>query len=200
MMLNLRLRDPKTRAVASEFGLTPQNRLGRGKFCAVYKKSEDRVYKLTSSAIQLESARDYFEGSHFPRFYTDYWCQGQQSHGALLYLYTAERLNKLRDADKSTKALSRLIYQKTQSAIGSKINLPSVVGASIQACEDLITDKDLPLSIREAFERVIDVCYDFADVILDIHGANFMVRGKDELILNDIVVRYSDFKTARVGY
>lgn len=194
MKVYLNLNDGATKQVMRKYGLTPGNRLGRGKFCAAYDAGWDEVMKLTSDSIQLESIRDYFKGKHFPQLIQNYGYMGEQRNEASLFLFKVDRLKPVKDADAATKTLARSLVRRTNKLYGTvKVDEKHrwnnfYTERDKLIVQSLIDDERLPTSLREAFEPVLSMLMDYDGLRLDLYGANLMVRGQDELILNDIVV------------
>ena len=198
-MASLKLNDTGTRCVLAQHQLTPARRIGRGQFCAVYEDGPDAVIKLTTDSIQLESVRDYLIGPHFPKMLDNYGYVGEQFSGDLsLLMFKSERLNPTRMADLATKRLVRKVmasvdrFWSSQEAINryNKRGRPAdkLASRSEATLEQLAEDTDLPLSVREAFQALLNMALNYQNIVLDMHGANLMVRGRDELIFNDVVV------------
>lgn len=198
-MASLRLNDCGTRFVLAQRQLTPARRIGRGQFCAVYDDGPEAVIKLTTDSIQLESVRDYLIGPHFPKMLDNYGYVGEQYSGELsLLMFKSERLKPTRMADLPTKRLVKKVMRsvdrywcsnetiKRSSAKHS--NTARLVSRTEATLEQLIEDQELPASVREAFEDLLRMAMDYQNIVLDMHGANLMVRGADELIFNDVVV------------
>lgn len=196
----LKLNDWGTRAVLSRYGLTASRRLGKGTFCAVYEDGPDQVFKLTADSIQLESVRDYLVGVHFPKLLANEGCVGEQFKGdRSLFLFKSERLKRTREADAATRKLTRQVLKAVDECWSSKeaTNKSHLLRGTFAAkqsmrssvaLEQLIEKKDLPESVREAFEDIQRMVMNYNDLALDFHGANLMVRGTDELVFNDIIV------------
>lgn len=200
-MAVLNLKDGGTRAVLSQFGLKPAQRLGRGQFCAVYAADDDddAVVKLTADPIQLESVRDYLIGGHYPALlHAEGWVGTQHRDERNLYLFQAERLQPIRFADAATKKLARQLLQLENSfwfgdeakrRWNARGSLAAKQSRRSQAVvEQLLECKELPASMREAFEHLQTLLWDYKDLVLDFHRANLMVRGTDELVFNDVIV------------
>ncbi|KVP17392.1 hypothetical protein [Burkholderia ubonensis] len=198
-MAFLKLNDYGTRAVLSRFDLSASRRLGKGQFCAVYEDGPDAVLKLTTDPIQLESVRDYLGGIHFPKMLDNEGHVGVQHHGDLdLYMFKSERLKPTREADAATRKLARQVLKSVDCSLSSRDaqhrgNVRGSFAAkqslrSQAALEQLKENKDLPESVREAFEDILRMVWNYNDLVIDFHGANLMVRGKDELVFNDVLV------------
>jgi hypothetical protein len=200
-MAVLNLRDGGTRAVLSQFGLKPAQRIGRGQFCAVYADTEnnDVVVKLTADAIQLESVRDYLVGAHYPMLlHNEGYVGTQYCNDQNLYLFKTERLQPLRMADKATKKLANLVLKleaeawysfETQRRANVRGSLATQQAMRSNAVlEQLLQCKELPASILEAFEALYYMHGNYNDLTLDFHSANLMVRGTDELVFNDVIL------------
>lgn len=198
-MASLKLNDTGTRCVLAKHQLTPARRIGRGQFCAVYEDGPNAVIKLTTDSLQLESVRDYLVGPHFPKMLDNYGYVGEQFSGDLsLLMFKSERLNPTRMADLATKRLVR----KVRSSVDRFWFSPEVINRynkrgrtadklasrSEATLEQLAEYTDLPLSVREAFQALLNMALNYQNIVLDMHGANLMVRGTDELIFNDVVV------------
>lgn len=198
-MASLKLNDTGTCCVLAQHQLTPARRIGRGQFCAVYEDGPDAVIKLTTDSLQLESVRDYLIGPHFPKMLDNYGYVGEQFSGDLsLLMFKSERLNPTRMADLTTKRLVRKVmssvdrFWSSQEAI-NRYNkrgrtADKLASRSEATLEQLAEDTDLPLSVREAFQALLNMALNYQNIVLDMHGANLMVRGRDELIFNDVVV------------
>lgn len=199
-MAILNLTDFGTRKVLRKYGLTAARKIGRGEFCAVYEDSPTTVLKLTADAIQLESVRDYLVGVHFPKLIENEGYVGEQSKGERsLFLFKAERLKPVREADPSTRKLARQVLKAVEKANSSDeaINRSNVQHTrfaytqSLRAqatLELLMEDETLPASIREAFEDIHRMTLNYNDLVIDFHGPNLMVRGNDELVFNDVIL------------
>ena len=194
MKVYLNLNDGATKRVMQQYGLTTKNRLGRGMFCAAYDAGWDEVMKLTSDPIQMESIRDYFKGKHFPRLIHNYGYMGEQRNEASLFLFKVDRLKPLKEADAATQTLARSLVRRTCKLYGT-VNVEEkyrwnnfYTERDKLIVQSLIDDVRLPQSLRDAFEPVLSMLNDYDGMRLDLCGANLMVRGQDELILNDIVV------------
>ena len=198
-MAVIKLSDWGTRRVLSEYGLTPKRRLGMGLFCAVYEDGPDSVFKLTTDPIQRDSVRDYFGGTHFPALQKDIGYVGEQQAGERsLFLFKAERLRPTREADAATRKLARQLVRMVDDCWRSDDAARKLRGRGSQAqlrsegsalvLNQLVDSPALPESIREALEDVRLMVRDYTNLVIDFHGANLMVRGTDELVLNDIIV------------
>ena len=198
-MALINLNDYATKAVLREFNLTPQRRIGRGVTCVVYEDGPDAVFKLTVDAIQRESVRDYLAGVHFPKMVKDIGHVGTQGLGDReLYLFKAERLRPTRDADAATRKLARQVLATVDEfwedpdakrALHSRGSLAQTRSAcGLVVLDRLVGCKRLPESIRNAFLDIQRLCWDYDGLLIDFHGANLMVRGTDELVLNDVIV------------
>ena len=197
-MALLHLNDYGTSAVLRQFGLTPQRRIGRGLTCAVYDDGAESVYKLTVDPIQRESVCHYLDGKHFPAVVQDIGHVGEQGKLDLnLYLFKAERLRPTKDADSATRKLASQVLKAvndcwdgadTQRVLHSRGSVAQSRSAAASVILDhMVENRELPLSIREAFEDLRRLVWDYRDLVLDFHCANFMVRGTDELVFNDVV-------------
>jgi hypothetical protein len=198
-MALIKLNDWGTRAVLNRFNLTASRRIGKGQFCAVYEDGPDAVIKLTTDPIQLESVRDYFGGVHFPKLLANEGHVGVQYKGDVdLYMFKTERLRSLREADAATRKLARTVLAAVEQCFNSRevISKATVRGSrahrtslrSAAALEQLKDRTDLPESLREAFEDILRMVWNYNDLCLDFHRANLMVRGTDELIFNDVIL------------
>jgi hypothetical protein len=198
-MALIKLNDWGTRAVLNRFNLTASRRIGKGQFCAVYEDGPDAVIKLTTDSIQVESVRDYLGGVHFPKMLGNEGHVGVQYKGDVdLYLFKAERLRPLREADAATRKLACTVLDAVEQCWNSRdvISKATVRGTrarrvslrSQAVLEQLKDNKDLPESLREAFEDILRMVWNYDDLCLDFHRANLMVRGTDELIFNDVIL------------
>lgn len=198
-MAVIKLNDFGTKAVLSQFGLTPKRRIGKGTFCAVYEDGPDSVMKLTTDPIQRESTRDYLIGVHFPVLQEDIGHVGTQHTDDLeLYMFKAERLRPTRDADAATRKLARQVisavddcWRTTEAfrALNGRGSVAQVKSACSSVVLAQLTEfKSLPLTIRDAFVDIQRMVWDYKNLVLDFHGANLMVRGTDELVFNDVIV------------
>jgi hypothetical protein len=196
-MATIRLNDYGTKAVLSQFALTPGRRLGKGEFCAVYADGPDEVIKLTTDPIQRESVRDYLGGVHFPNMLEDLGCVGTQHAGDLdLYMFKAERLRPTRDADAATRRLARQVIKEVEASLATSDAQASLRGRgskavryaarSDAALKHLVDSKSLPASVVEAFADLQHMTWNYNNLVIDFHGANLMVRGTEELVFNDV--------------
>lgn len=198
-MALLKLNDWGTRQVLSQFELTPERRIGRGYFCAVYEAGPASVLKLTVDGVQLESVRDHLVGPHFPRLTDNLGCVGTQAKGDFdLFLFKSERLRPIQAADAATRRLAREVirtvdgclrspqataqYNKAYGSVALRKTLQSQA-----ALEQLVTCPTLPGSVRTAFEDLYRMVGNYVHLVLDFHSANLMVRGTDELVFNDVI-------------
>lgn len=200
-MTILRLQDMGTREVLSRFRLTTDRRVGKGWFCAVYEDGLDAVTKLTADAIQLESVRHYLVGNHFPKLLQATGRVGTQHAGNLgLYLFQAERLRPVKDADAATQKLARKVVGDLGRARAKyhrdTMHLNRIVPDSwAQRCNAddamllglMLENKAFPGSVREAFGALLSLVSTDKNLVLDFKSANFMVRGTDELVFNDVI-------------
>ena len=144
--------------------------------------------------------RDYLVGVHFPKLLANEGCVGDQFQGdCSLFLFKSERLKRTREADVATRKLARQVLKAVDECWSSeeamnKSHLLRGTDAAKQsmrtsvALEQLVEMKSLPESVREAFEDIQRMVWDYNDLAIDFHGANLMVRGTDELVFNDIIV------------
>lgn len=197
-MAILNLKDLGTKAALLKHGLVPKSRIGRGCFAVVYAKGEDRVLKLTTDPVQSEIHRIWGHGPHFPELHVNHGIVGEQDQGKLnLWLLELERLQSMRYADQPTRELAKLIRRQGERA--SRDAVGSVQPDPLSPFSDkvllkrqrvtlarLTEDRELPVSIREAFGCLYLAATNELPLQLDMHSNNFMVRGKDQLILNDI--------------
>jgi hypothetical protein len=197
-MALINLNDYSTKAVLRQFNLTPQRRIGRGATCVVYDDGPGEVFKLTVDAVQRESVRDYLGGVHFPKMVKDIGHVGTQGRGKReLYLFKAERLRPTRDADAATRKLARQVLATVDEfwadpdatrALHARGSLAQTRSACASVVLDRLVDcKRLPESIRDAFQDIQRMVWDYHDLVIDFRGANLMVRGTDELVLNDVI-------------
>lgn len=197
-MKKLKLNDWGTRRVLAEKGLTADRRIGRGAFCAVYEAGPDAVLKLTADSIQYESVRDYLWGDHYPALLgDDHGYAGEQSNEQSLYLFRAERLQPLRFADVATKKLATLFLRRADLAWASPQTQREASRSPRQerrtvrtreSLKQLVDDGVLPASLRQALADLLRMINDYDGLQFDLHRGNLMVRGTDELVLNDVVV------------
>lgn len=196
-MTVLRLNDPGTRQVLVKHQLTADRRIGRGAFCAVYEDGPTSVLKLSSDSVQLDAARHYLEGVHYPKMVEDIGYVGTQLRGDIdLVLFKAERLNPTRLADAATRKLARKIQKSVffgcdepaARAAYSKRGTQSEKNSarSLVVLQQLVDNKSFPISIHEAFLELQRLAWDYSNLFLDFAGANLMVRGTDELVFNDV--------------
>lgn len=194
MATYLQLNDGATKRVMQQYGLNASNRLGRGMFCAAYDAGWDEVMKLTSDPIQVESIRDYFRGEHFPQLIQNYGYMGEQRNEASLFLFKVDRLKPVKEADAATQTLAKSLVRRTCKLydtvkVDEKYRWNNFKTERDKLIvEALMNDGRLPQSLRDAFEPVMTMLCDYDGLRLDLCGKNLMVRGQDELILNDIVV------------
>lgn len=195
----LNLNDHGTKAVLRELNALPENRIGRGALCAVYDAGPHEVLKISADVIQLESVRFYLQGTHYPAMTKDIGYVGTQFRRNLsLVAYQSERLNPLKTADKATKKLARdLISKSGLIFMASAAKRPydrresdteRRAAQTLMVLESLAEQDSLPLSLREALADVHGMAMDYGTLSLDISASNLMVRGTDELVLNDIIV------------
>lgn len=197
-MALLNLADYATKRVVSRYGLTPARRIGRGMFCAVYEDGPDAVWKLTADNIQYESVRDYLDGTHYPALVDGPGYVDSQRNEVGLYLFRAERLQPLKLADKPTRKLAQHLLREAdrhwhsadaQRAADRHRQTPQRCAARAQLTLEQLQDTAmLPQSLREALADLLRMMLDYGTLSLDLHRANLMVRGTDELVLNDVVV------------
>lgn len=197
-MALLKLTDWATKRVLKNHNLTPDRRLGRGEFCVVYEDGPDAVWKLTADNIQYESVLHYLEGTHYPALLGGPGYVGEQHNDVALYLFRAERLRSTKFADAATRKLARQLVKGVSTHWNSPKCRASVEGLQTRqqrtqartgmTLELLQEDVALPQSLREAFTDLHRMVLDYGSLALDLHGANLMVRGNDELVLNDIIV------------
>lgn len=198
-MALIKLSDHGTRSVLSRFNLTPKRRLGMGLFCAVYEDGPESVLKLTTDSVQLESVRDYFDGVHFPVLKDTIGYVGEQYSGdRSLFLFKAERLRPTREADVATRKLARQVLRAVDECWRSDDAASKLHGRGTNAqrrsqgsavvLDQLMELKTLPETIRDAFLDIRRMVSDYSNLAIDFHGANLMVRGTDELVLNDIIL------------
>jgi hypothetical protein len=198
-MAFLKLNDYGVRRVLAQYDLTPARRIGKGQFCAVYEDGPDAVFKLTTDSIQLESVRDYLGGVHFPKMLDNFGCVGDQHKNDLsLFLFKSERLKPLREADPATRKLAREVLRAVDTSLSHKNTQERVARRgtfaakqsqrSAAALEQLQDCKDLPQTMREAFEDILRMLRNYDDLVIDFHGCNLMLRGTDEIVFNDIIV------------
>jgi len=198
----LKLNDFGTRRALRAHGLVGKKRIGRGTYCAVYDDGEDAVLKLTADYIQLESVQFYLDGVHFPRLMKIIGRVGIQDAGnADLYLFQAERLKPTSKADAPTRKLAKRVIDTVQDCLLSKdaMSVWRSPGApadrqakrSLTALKQLVDTPWFPESLKEAFEKLQTLSMDYGNLSLDFHRANLMVRGSDELVLNDVIASSS---------
>lgn len=197
-MALLHLNDYGTSAVLRRFELTPKRRIGRGLTCAVYEDGPDAVYKLTIDPIQRESVCHYLGGTHFPAVLKDIGHVGEQYKRDLnLYLFKCERLRPLKDADSATRKLAFQVLKAVDECWDAPdakraLHARGTVAQTRSACASVVLNQlvefpGIPSGIREAFEDLRRLVWDYRDLVIDFHRANLMVRGTDELVLNDVV-------------
>lgn len=197
-MAAILLNDFGTKAVLERFSLSPERRIGKGHFCAVYEAGPDEVIKLTTDVIQHASLRDYLDGAHFPNMLKDIGCVGTQHAGDLdLYMFKTERLRPTREADAATRRLARQVIAEANASLRTPAAQSAMKSArsraerysvrSRAALAHLVESRTLPASMTDAFEDLGRMARDYDNVVIDFHGANLMVRGKDELVFNDVV-------------
>lgn len=119
---------------------------------------------------------------------------GEQRNEASLFLFKVDLLKPVKEADAATQTLARSLVRRTNKLYDTvKVDERHrwnnfYTERDKLIVQSLIDDVRLPQSLREAFEPVLSMLNDYDGLHLDLYGANLMVRGQDELILNDIVV------------
>jgi len=198
-MAFIKLSDGGTRRVLSQFDLTTSRRIGKGQFCVVYEDGPDAVLKLTTDPIQLESVRDYLGGVHFPKLLDNFGYVGEQHiNECSLFLFKSERLKPMRHADAATRKLARKVLSLVDSSLSNRDTQRRVPRRGtfaskqsercVAALENLMECKDVPETMRVAFEDIHRMVRNYNDLVIDFHGCNLMVRGTDEIVFNDIIV------------
>lgn len=195
----IKLNDMGTRAVLHRHGLSTGRRLGKGATCAVYEDGPDAVIKLTADPVQWESVRDYLGGVHFPTLVESIGHVGTQRAGDReLYMFKAERLRPIRDAEPATRKQARHLLKVVDRFWGSAeakkaLHQRGTIASRRSACSVVVLEQlaecpDLPQSMQEACVDLLRLVMDYQNLNIDFQERNLMVRGNGDIVFNDVVI------------
>jgi hypothetical protein len=194
----LRLQDWGVKRVMREHGLKAKDKLGRGAFTAVYAEDDATVLKLTVDPIQYDAHVFLRDNPHFPTVFDPRGEVGNQhAQDLALYLSRCERLRPLNQADAPTRRLARQVT-KASARCWVSARVYSVAKGyaresdhfrvrTLETFSEMSQDMAFPQSLRDAFEVLANMVSNYGEATLDMHRGNLMVRGTDELVLNDVL-------------
>lgn len=173
----LKLTDWRVKAVVKELGLDKKKILGRGVFSIVFEgNAKNTVLKLTVDDIGYALFNDWAAGIkhhlHFPKIVKDFGSVGEvrfKGESYTLYLFEMEKLIPVinKEAKRIARKISRLCDFKPLLTT------------------EILCNKDLPKSIRNALFRLDEFCKNLPGGLLDMHAGNYMQRVNGTLVIID---------------
>lgn len=165
--------------------------IGRGVFSAVFEGTrKNTVLKMTCDDIGYWMLNDPYVGvkhRHFPKVVESHGEIGTMTIGReehTIYLFEMEKLNRL-ETGSEAKRLSRQITMTGNSASYNIEGSWRSCSRTAAVLANMVEDKALPKSIRNALTQLCDFCHNISGGTLDMHGGNFMQRDNGELVMTD---------------